>query len=134
MKTISLDGVWHLCGRNEETGEGALSLTARVPDCVAEYFLNGVRIGESRNMLISHEFAVGDYAKDGTNTLTVNSACGTWKRRYALLHVVQKRRRAGPPRLSFFVKSQYSYNFSQNCAKKCNTRWLIFTKKYDTIE
>ncbi len=41
-------------------------------DCLAEYFLNGVKIGESENMFIAHEFPVDGYLKDGQNTLTVH--------------------------------------------------------------
>lgn len=41
-------------------------------DCVAEYFLNGEKLGESENMFIAHEFEVGRYLKDGENTLTVH--------------------------------------------------------------
>jgi len=41
-------------------------------DCIAEYFLNGEKIGESENMFISHEFEIGKYLKDGKNTLTVH--------------------------------------------------------------
>ena len=41
-------------------------------DCIAEYFLNGDKIGESKNSFISHEFEVGSYLKDGENTLTVH--------------------------------------------------------------
>lgn len=41
-------------------------------DCLAEYFLNGVKIGESENMLIAHEFEVGKYLIDGENTLMVH--------------------------------------------------------------
>ena len=41
-------------------------------DCLAEYFLNGVKIGESKNALIEHEFRIDKYLKDGENTLTVH--------------------------------------------------------------
>lgn len=41
-------------------------------DCVAEYFLNGEKFGESANMLIAHEFEVGKYLRDGENELTVH--------------------------------------------------------------
>lgn len=41
-------------------------------DCLAEYYLNGERIGESDNMLIPHEFSVGRYLCEGENTLTVH--------------------------------------------------------------
>ena len=41
-------------------------------DCLAEYYLNGERIGESDNMLIPHEFPVGRYLRDGENILTVH--------------------------------------------------------------
>ncbi len=41
-------------------------------DCLAEYFLNGEKIGESENAFISHEFRIDKYLKDGENTLTVH--------------------------------------------------------------
>ncbi|MBR1974303.1 MAG: hypothetical protein IKA20_00460 [Clostridia bacterium] len=41
-------------------------------DTYAEYFLNDVKIGESDNMLISHEFSVDGVVKQGKNQLTVH--------------------------------------------------------------
>lgn len=41
-------------------------------DTYAEYFLNGIKIGESDNMLISHEFAVNGKLKQGNNQLAVH--------------------------------------------------------------
>ena len=41
-------------------------------DCVAEYFLNGEKIGESANMYIAHEFCLDGLLKKGENTLTVH--------------------------------------------------------------
>ena len=41
-------------------------------DTYAEYFLNGVKIGESDNMLIAHEFCVNDIVKVGKNQLAVH--------------------------------------------------------------
>lgn len=41
-------------------------------DCVAEYFLNGEKFGESENMFIAHEFDVSSLLRDGENTLTVH--------------------------------------------------------------
>ncbi len=41
-------------------------------DCIAEYYLNGEKIGESENMYIAHEFRVDDYLKAGENVLTVH--------------------------------------------------------------
>ena len=41
-------------------------------DCLAEYYLNGIKLGESDNMFISHEFRIDDYLEDGENTLTVH--------------------------------------------------------------
>lgn len=41
-------------------------------DCVAEYFINGEKIGESENMFVSHEFEIGQYLMDGENTVAVN--------------------------------------------------------------
>lgn len=41
-------------------------------DTIAEYFLNGIKIGESDNMLIGFRFAVGDALRRGENTLAVH--------------------------------------------------------------
>ena len=41
-------------------------------DCIAEYFLNGEKIGESDNMFISHEFLIDNYIRDGINEITVH--------------------------------------------------------------
>jgi beta-mannosidase len=41
-------------------------------DCVAEYFLNGQRFGESDNMLIEHEFDVTGLLRPGANELVVH--------------------------------------------------------------
>ena len=41
-------------------------------DCLAEYFLNGIKIGESCNMFIAHEFRVDEFLHDGENLLTVH--------------------------------------------------------------
>ena len=47
-------------------------LVFRGVDCLAEYFLNGEKIGESDNMLIPFEFEVGDKLRNGENELTVH--------------------------------------------------------------
>lgn len=39
-------------------------------DCIAEYFLNGVKIGESENMLIPHEFSI-NHVKKAKNILHI---------------------------------------------------------------
>ena len=49
-----------------------LFLVFEAVDCLAEYFLNGIKIGESENAFIEHEFKIDDYIKDGENTLTVH--------------------------------------------------------------
>ena len=41
-------------------------------DCIAEYFLNGKKIGESENMFIAHEFRVDDFLIDGENEIKVH--------------------------------------------------------------
>ncbi len=41
-------------------------------DCLAEYFLNGIKIGESENAFIEHEFKIDKFLKEGENTLTVH--------------------------------------------------------------
>ena len=46
-------------------------------DCLAEYYLNGVKLGESRNAFISHEFRVDGVLEDGENTLTVHISSAT---------------------------------------------------------
>lgn len=46
-------------------------------DCLAEYFLNGQKIGESDNMYISHEFKIDDYLRDGENVLSVHITSAT---------------------------------------------------------
>lgn len=46
-------------------------------DCLAEYFLNGQRIGKSENAFIAHEFRVDGHLQDGDNTLTVHISSAT---------------------------------------------------------
>ncbi len=41
-------------------------------DCIAEYYLNGEKIGESKNALIKHEFEIGSLLIDGENTVAVH--------------------------------------------------------------
>ncbi len=41
-------------------------------DCIAEYYLNGTKIGESENMFIRHEFRVDEFLVDGENTLEIH--------------------------------------------------------------
>ena len=41
-------------------------------DCLAQYFLNGIKIGESQNAFIAHEFKIDEFLKEGENTLTVH--------------------------------------------------------------
>ncbi len=43
-------------------------------DCLAVYYLNGVKIGESENAFISHRFEVRDTLKKGMNHLSVHIA------------------------------------------------------------
>ena len=47
-------------------------LVFRGVDCLAEYFLNGEKIGESDNMLIPFAFEIGKYLRDGENELVVH--------------------------------------------------------------
>jgi len=47
-------------------------LVFRGVDCVAEYFLNGEKFGESCNMFIPFEADVSKFLRDGENTLTVH--------------------------------------------------------------
>ena len=41
-------------------------------DCLAEYYLNDVKFGESENMFITHEFKVDDYLTPGENVLKIH--------------------------------------------------------------
>ena len=41
-------------------------------DCLAQYYINGQKIGESENMLIPHQFEISRYVQEGENTLTVH--------------------------------------------------------------
>ena len=43
-------------------------------DCVADYYLNGALFGHSENALISHEFDVTEFLRDGENELVVRLA------------------------------------------------------------
>ena len=52
-------------------------LVFRGVDCLAEYFLNGERIGTSDNMFIPHEFDVSDQLHVGENTLAVHLSSPT---------------------------------------------------------
>ncbi len=46
-------------------------------DCLAEYFINGKKIGSSENMFIAHEFNIDDYIHIGENTVTVHIKSAT---------------------------------------------------------
>ena len=52
-------------------------LVFRGVDCIAEYYLNGKKFGESDNMFIEHEFDISEYLVDGENTLTVHISSPT---------------------------------------------------------
>lgn len=41
-------------------------------DCIAHYYINGIKIGDSENMLIAHEFEIGKHLQEGINTITVH--------------------------------------------------------------
>ncbi len=47
-------------------------LVFRGVDTLAQYYLNGEKLGESDNMFIPHEFDIGGLLKNGKNTLTVH--------------------------------------------------------------
>ena len=46
-------------------------------DCIAEYYINGIFIGKSDNMLISHEFPIDGALIKGENTVTVHISSPT---------------------------------------------------------
>lgn len=56
----------------ETVGEREAVLCFDGVDTIAEYFLNGVKLGESDNMFIGHEFPVTELLKSGENTLAVH--------------------------------------------------------------
>lgn len=55
-----------------EVPENELWLHFEGVDTIAEYFLNGIKIGESDNMLIGHDFNVTDAVRHGENTLAIH--------------------------------------------------------------
>ena len=55
-------------------------------------FLNGVKIGESNNMFIRHEFKVDNIIKDGENTLTVHIKSAVLEAPYAHPEIVAHER------------------------------------------
>ena len=57
-------------------------------DCVADYFINGQKIGESKNMLVEHEFEIGKYLKDGENTVAVNIKSAVIAAHYAEYDII----------------------------------------------
>ena len=60
-------------------------LVFRGVDCLAEYFLNGEKIGESDNMFIAFEFDVSGKLRAGENTLTVHIKSPIWGTHHAKL-------------------------------------------------
>ena len=46
-------------------------------DCIAEYFLNDEKLGESRNMFIAQQFRVDHLLKSGENVITVHISSAT---------------------------------------------------------
>ncbi len=46
-------------------------------DCLAEYYLNGVKFGESENALIAHEYRIDGLLKEGANLLSVHIKSAT---------------------------------------------------------
>lgn len=63
---------WYEKSFNAPNEKKNVYLVFRGVDCIAEYFLNGKKIGESNNMFIPFEFRVDEYLLDGENTLTVH--------------------------------------------------------------
>ena len=56
---------------NAPTKKENVWLVFKGVDCVAEYYLNGVKFGESNNSFIAHEFKIDNYLLEGKNILTV---------------------------------------------------------------
>ena len=56
-----------------KTEENEILLCFEGVDCLAEYWLNGVKIGETENAFIPHEFSVASYLKaNGKNKLFIS--------------------------------------------------------------
>ena len=74
LETEKFEGYewWYETEFEAPTERHRVYLVFRAVDTLAEYFLNGKKIGESDNMFIPHEFEVSSYLKDGKNTLTVH--------------------------------------------------------------
>ena len=52
-------------------------------DCLAEYYLNGVKFGESKNAFISHEFCVDEYlvelSRDSMKSMAITMIEDRWQ-------------------------------------------------------
>lgn len=76
LRDFELNDFWYEIGfeLTKKQAESCPELLFRGVDTIAEYFLNGVRIGESENMLVPHSFPVAGIAKEGKNKLYVHIA------------------------------------------------------------
>ena len=63
---------WYETTFSVPTPENNTWLIFRGVDCEAEYFLNGQKLGESRNAFTAHEFRIDGILRAGENTLTVH--------------------------------------------------------------
>ena len=63
---------WYETSFECPTDKNNVYLVFEGTDCLAEYFLNGAKIGDSENAFIAHEFRVDKYLSDGENKLTVH--------------------------------------------------------------
>ena len=68
---------WYERRFNAPTERKNVFLVFRGVDCLAEYFLNGEKLGESANMFIPFEFDVSNRLRDGENTVTVHLSSPT---------------------------------------------------------
>ena len=74
LKTEELEG-WDFEYEREFDFEGDSErayLVFEGVDTFADYYLNGELIGYTENMLVEHEFYIGNHLKQGKNTLTVH--------------------------------------------------------------
>ena len=81
-------------------------------DCIAEYYLNGKKFGESDNMFIAHEFRIDDYLIDGENILTVHISSPTvhtHSRDYDIFNIAVSWRET--PNNTYIRRAPHSYGW-----------------------
>ena len=80
-------------------------------DCLAEYFLNGQKIGSSENALIAHEFEVGKYLIDGENTLEIHLSSAVIANHYRDYELMYQKSNHNPAVESGLRRAPHTYGW-----------------------